>query len=722
MLKHLKNCLSRIKVSKLSLILIFLFVGFMLLLPLKPAQALIDIDVFSYFTSALAGIEELSNLSTQFVQVILLLFIVSTGFLSASAAMLQWVINMPINIIGNPFVENGWAFSLSLSNLFFILIFVFIALSFILKQDTQDTKKTLIKLIWVAFLVNFSLVFIAMSCDIARFFYNTILGENTNLIVGSIQGLMGGAKGIIEKLSSIIIIWRALYLIPPTAVLAQANSITFIFGLASISSIIAWVLQILFNFIIGGLFVFYSFIFFCRIFVIWFLAVLSPLAFVSLILPETEKHWIDWLKHLSEWLFVGILLLFHLVLGLKFLPAALPSSSLTFPIIGIIDLGDALIYYSAFIVYLSIGIFLAMKNLPSLLETITKTTVGIGKKLAPFVTRPVGGAYRNWIVGEEKARKERKERSAGGERVSRLENLFGGASRVLTTPGRWAYRVAQVSPKESQAKDIKKMEENIKNKFGDDYLGAASTFDQLSPMGKAALIHRLPTIKGEKALNALKLEQIENGIRFLQDFEPDWIKDVAKHKPSLIDENLHRPDGIGNVVRKALVPKGKDDNYVKELKATGMEEAKAIRKAAMKEVVVSSKRVDIEKWSDTMINDPDIQEAILKFRGNVNYIRTIYEEKGQPYIQKLHERYQGLMEDKNYGILGFMKDSPGLVRSTYKNLTFASIFPPVEKTKIDGKEIIIKGIKDVEKIVKKIQKKQTQTTLNSFIPPKSSKE
>lgn len=211
MLKQLKNCLSRIKISKLSLILIFLFVGFILLLPLKPAQALIGIDIFSYFTSALEGIEELSEIPTQFIQIMLLLFIVSTGFLSASAALLQQTINMPINIIGNVFVQNGWAFSLSLANLFFILMFVFIALSFILKQDTQETKKTLTKLIWVALLVNFSLVFVAISCDIARFFYNTVLGENTNLVVGSIQGLMNGAEGVIRKLISMVLLWAVAY-------------------------------------------------------------------------------------------------------------------------------------------------------------------------------------------------------------------------------------------------------------------------------------------------------------------------------------------------------------------------------------------------------------------------------------------------------------------------------------------------------------------------------
>ncbi len=708
-------------ISLVLLILLFLF-SFA-----KPANAIIGTGLFDFFSAALEGTEEFSSFSTQVFLLIVIFLMITYMALGLSALMLQEIISVPIGLQKSALVLKGWQFVLGLTNLFFALIFIIIAIAFILKIEKIGTKKVLVGLITTALLINFSLLFVGVFVDIATFFQNTILGQDFNLVENTIQSLFGGLGGVITTLTTWCIGFLALYAIPFSAPFAQ-----YAIALRSLTltlfapTFLGWVTFIFIGMSVAGIFFTYFFLFACRIFVIWALAIFAPLAFACRILPDTQKWWDKWLKHLSEWASLGIVLLFWLVLGLKMITSLVPTGGPSImPIIGWLAIDESLKYYMFLFVYLCIGLFIQKEFTPALAGTLMAQGKALGGMLLKRGLYPVGKALQmgaeEFTSLQDQREKEAGKRIKGGETLSRGERIGLSLGGAMASPIRLSYRIRRTSSGAVMTKRMNEIEKDLEKRYGKDYEGLAASFDQFGPMEKAVAIHRLQAIKGAKALNSLKSRQLKSGIRFMRDFQSDWIEDIAKHRPDLIDEDLDRPDGVGNIVRKALVSKGKEDDYVKELMEIGMGEAEAIRKAAMKEVIVSAKRGDIENWSDTMLDDSDIQEAIIKFRGNVNFIRTIGEEKGQQYVQKLHKKYQELMKDENYGISGFMKDNPGLVRSTYKNPALASIFPAIEKIKVDDKYREVKDIKQFETVIKEIQKKPIGGT-EMFSPERMSEE
>jgi len=86
-----------------------------------------------------------------------------------------------------------------------------------------------------------------------------------------------------------------------------------------------WIFQIVAGVALIAVFVLYIVLFAARVFILQLLTILSPLAFLCLILPQTQKYWDEWLKHMVQWAFVGTFLLFSLMLGFSAGNALLPS-------------------------------------------------------------------------------------------------------------------------------------------------------------------------------------------------------------------------------------------------------------------------------------------------------------------------------------------------------------------------------------------------------------
>ncbi len=619
MSKKPNHYLSLLLNKKVTIILFLVFLA--LLIPTQPADALIGIDVFSFFSSALEGIEELSEVSTQFIQAMFLLFVVSSGFLMISAYLLQWVIvDFPIGL-QNVLVQKGWTFTLSLANLSFIIIFVIIALSFILKRDTFQTKKTLINLVLVALLINFSLVMIGGMLDIAQIFYNTILGDGTNLVLDSISGLMGGVGGTIASLMGFILALLAAYSIPIIAPAAQVGTVALVFSTVFAPTIAHWILQISLNFIIGGIYFLYFFYFACRIFVIWFLAVLAPLAFISLILPQTKQYWKEWFDHLTEWIGVGLLLLFYLVLGIKLLPTALPlyPVQMSFFPFSFMGLGKAVFYYFGFIVYASVGLFLASRNLPKLVTSLSSTFGTIAKRVYSYAGKPIGQAYTAWIDQEQKTRKEEGKwgQLSGLGKVKRLTATIATGYPIA----RWALRVAGTSPKAIHTKNMENAEKRLEKQYGDDFKGLADGFGQLGPMGKAAAIHRLQEIGGEEALDELTPQQLKQGVKFAHQFSSDWVKDVVKHKPDFVKQGSEIfVQEAFNQYAKEIKEEDRDykENYeelIKEGVAAEQAKQKAIAKTIFDRAVTDIRTSDIKDVDRTRLigeENEDLRRAWLE--------------------------------------------------------------------------------------------------------------
>jgi hypothetical protein len=388
--------------KKIKILIILSFFLFFLLSP-KPTRAFIGTGIFDYFTSSLEGVEEFSQFATRLFQGISYLLLITYIALGVSSYLLQWIITVPINL-QNTLVLSGWNFTSGLANTFFILIFIIIALAYILKIGTIAQKKILTNLILAALLVNFSLLLVGGVTDVATFFYNTILGdEGATLLKDVFGGLMGGLEGMLTNLAIWLAGYVALYAIPFSAPFAQLTltmrtivtaAMLGVFG----PTLMTWILTILFGLGVAGILFLYFFFFTVRMYIIWALAVFAPLAFICFILPQTKKYWDEWLKHLLEWTSLGIILLFWLVLGLKLMKILLPKGGpIIAPIVEWMQIGAHIQYFLFLFIYLVIGIYIEKKFTPALAATIKELGGQVGGAIWGRVIKPGWKAFKRDI-------------------------------------------------------------------------------------------------------------------------------------------------------------------------------------------------------------------------------------------------------------------------------------------------------------------------------------
>jgi hypothetical protein len=89
---------------------------------------------------------------------------------------------------------------------------------------------------------------------------------------------------------------------------------------ANISAAMQIIIMIVFNFFAGFIFILFSALFIMRYIMLWILVILSPIAFVSYILPITRRgrsllSWRTWWEQLVAWAIIGIIAAFFLYLG-----------------------------------------------------------------------------------------------------------------------------------------------------------------------------------------------------------------------------------------------------------------------------------------------------------------------------------------------------------------------------------------------------------------------
>ena len=178
-------------------------------------------------------------------------------------------------------VLNGWEILRDLANMVFIFILLYIAFATILQISNFNTKRILITLIIIALLVNFSFFLTGIVIDVsnilALFLYNIITENGAD--IGEIFTALTQISESVEE-----------------------NSFS---GLNSIERAIAWLMASLFFFVVAFVFLSGAITFSMRIVVLMLLLVVAPIAFVAAILPQTRKHWNQWLGMLINHAFIA---------------------------------------------------------------------------------------------------------------------------------------------------------------------------------------------------------------------------------------------------------------------------------------------------------------------------------------------------------------------------------------------------------------------------------
>lgn len=277
----------------------FLFLGFFVFflfsLPL-PASA----GVWDILVGAVTAVPTL-------IAVVLLAFVLflTQIFAFLAGALLNWVVSpsfvavsytSPVDrgsLPGNPIIQVGLDITKNFVNLGLVVALVYIAVSIALRLGETDAKKMLARLILIALLVNFAPVLVGLIVDASNIVMNFFLRGVDVSISDVLTQFSVWGNGLVTKLLRVPTFAGQMGLIAQTVVM------------------------IVLNISIGVFCLMYGVLFMFRYIAIWTLVILSPLAFVSWILPATKKYWDMWWNQLIQWSVIGVPIAFFLYLGAR---------------------------------------------------------------------------------------------------------------------------------------------------------------------------------------------------------------------------------------------------------------------------------------------------------------------------------------------------------------------------------------------------------------------
>ncbi len=209
-------------------------------------------------------------------------------------------------------VNSGWAITRDFANLFFIFILLYIAIATILQISGYGIKELLVKVIIVALLVNFSLVFTKVIVDssniLALEFYNKIAAQPDKRIKKSDDVIPA------KDISAAFVSGLKMQTIFSDETdnfgkggkdLTLMNIVIITLGGSALLLVIAFVL-----FSAALMFV-------IRTVILWILMILAPLAFAAMALPKTKEYATKWWKMLFDQAFFAPIFLFMFYLVAK---------------------------------------------------------------------------------------------------------------------------------------------------------------------------------------------------------------------------------------------------------------------------------------------------------------------------------------------------------------------------------------------------------------------
>jgi len=198
-------------------------------------------------------------------------------------------------------VKNGWSIVRDVANNFFIVILLVIALGNILRVPNYN-RQLLPKLLVMAVLINFSKMFTLIMIDFSQII--TLWFANAINEVGNQGNIMLYALGLqdLYNIDAGNYSWTtSLSSIDPT--LNNQNVIKMMLFAIILSVVAAVVVAIIIIILVY------------RMVMLWFLVILSPLAFLLTTFPKGQQYASMWWSELGKYLVVGPVMLFFLYLA-----------------------------------------------------------------------------------------------------------------------------------------------------------------------------------------------------------------------------------------------------------------------------------------------------------------------------------------------------------------------------------------------------------------------
>jgi hypothetical protein len=199
------------------------------------------------------------------------------------------------NLVNQPAINIGWTAVRDVCNLFFLLVLLFIAFCTILQIEKYHLKKTLLTLVLMALLINFSkpiAVFIFDGSQLLMNYFLTALKGNN------------GPSATIAQISNV-------------ATVVYDNTKYFGNEADTVTIAVQFLFSTIFLFMFAvALFVLAIFLI-IRLVAVWILIIVSPLAFFATAVPDFKKLSSDWWDALFKYSYFGPAAAFFLWLSTK---------------------------------------------------------------------------------------------------------------------------------------------------------------------------------------------------------------------------------------------------------------------------------------------------------------------------------------------------------------------------------------------------------------------
>lgn len=703
---------------------LFLFLIIGLSIPLTADGFVLDLA-----QTQLAALSEKTGPFMAFFLSSVFLFVIGMAVLYISISLLSWIITVTPQLLVvttthpggegiTDIVMFGWNFTTGIVNLILIIAFIIIAFAVMLGSEKIQLKKAMPKLILVALLVNFTLLFVGAGIDISNFLFHSISNQMipkdagfiaeticNNVLCLAVLPLFEFSGETIARITVSFGLSVARLMVPYMNVIAQAGWIlgffTFMLPLA---------LQLLTYGIIAFMLAFFFFtfflIFFLRIFAIQILAILAPLAFFCLIFDNTKKYWSLWVNHLTQWLFVGVYFIFLLYIGLLMGPVIQDSfggqiDSVVMTIVPSVpgylewlSLGD-IIGYIALIIFFTAILGFARSFIPAAASTVISQVSGAIKTTSPFIEEIKKGSTKHY---RDQALETEKRISQPGRDKWYHKKILNPADKTFAQTIRWAYKQTKGISLEKDAQN--EIDEKVE-KHRKSGLNPSELLHQLSTDNDCAAVLKYAEEKeGKAGLEKLSEKDFNRGMRVLiRNDDKKTILRIYSHNPKIIEtvdkkgmdlENAQKisklfkskigklgSEGITVNVKKAEEDTERVDDPKKrehlDQKKTDVEinineaynsndpnqRETAVKKAMTELAARSLKTSDIEKYNEDILKNEELIKAILRNK-NSNFIVGIEKKWGDKASQAITQAIN------NIGIDRFVDTNPTLARGMIK--------------------------------------------------------
>lgn len=273
------------------------------------------------------------------------------------------ILSIDKDFVGQPFVADSWKIIRDFSNMAFIFVLLYAGISTMLGMG--NWRKTVIQVVVVALLINFSLLFTKVIIDAGN-----ILATG---IYSSIDTGNSFSASLASKFKPQVFLSTAGKVTPMDA--------TIVFIIASIVSVFAaWV------------FFKAALLFIGRLLAFWFLMIVSPFAFISTTFPKGNIFG-KWFGQLTGQAFVAPVFLFLLYIIMQVLSAGGGILS-KFEAAGVISTGNAnMVWFTSLIapILVAILIILALKESLKFAEGMAGEFGQLGAKIGGTVMGVAGG-------------------------------------------------------------------------------------------------------------------------------------------------------------------------------------------------------------------------------------------------------------------------------------------------------------------------------------------